>query len=56
MNDLLAVLPQLVPLLPRLIKAVQTVEKLSIDPDVKDAIAAVEQLAAIFQTQAKRSP
>lgn len=50
-NDLLAILPKIMPLMPRLTKAVGTVERITADPDTKDALAALEELAAILRAQ-----
>ena len=49
-TDLINLLPKIMPLLPRLTKAVNTIEKVTADPDVKDALLALEQLMALFQT------
>ena len=48
-QDLFALAPQILPLLPRLSKAVSTFERLQGDADVKDAIAVIEDVATIFQ-------
>ena len=48
-QDLFALAPQILPLLPRLSKAVTTFERLQGDADVKDAIAVIEDVATIFQ-------
>jgi hypothetical protein len=48
-TDLINLLPKIMPLLPRLTKAVNTIEKVTADPDVKDALLALEQLMALLQ-------
>lgn len=48
-TDLINLLPKIMPLLPRLTKAVTTIEKITADPDVKDALLALEQLMALLQ-------
>ena len=50
-TDLINLLPKIMPLLPRLTKAVATIEKITADPDVKDALAALEQLGLLLQQQ-----
>lgn len=50
-NDLLALLPKIMPLMPRLTKAVTTVERITADPDAQDALAALEELVAILRAQ-----
>ena len=50
-NDLLAVLPKIVPLLPRLTKGVAIVERITADPEAQDALAALEELAGILRAQ-----
>ena len=47
--DLFQLLPQIMPLQPRLTKAVATIEKITADPDAKDALAALEQLLTILR-------
>lgn len=54
-EQLIALAPQVVPLLPRLEKAASTIERIMADPDVKDAVAAFEELAAILQ-KAQQAP
>jgi hypothetical protein len=54
-TDLINLLPKIMPLLPRLTKAVNTIEKVTADPDVKDALLALEQLMALLQ-QPKIAP
>lgn len=49
LEQLIEAAPELVPLLPRLEKAATTFTRVMNDPDVKDAIAAAEQAAAILQ-------
>ena len=50
-NDLLAILPKIMPLMPRLTKAVGTVERITADPDTQDALAALEELVSILKAQ-----
>ena len=50
-NDLLAILPKIMPLVPRLTKAVGTVERITADPDTQDALAALEELVGILRAQ-----
>lgn len=54
-ENLIAVAPKLLPLLPRLEKAVDTFERIVADPGVKDAIAVVEELAAILASSKQGS-
>jgi hypothetical protein len=55
-SDFLTLAPKLAPLMPRLIKAVQTLEAMSKSPDVKDAIAVIEEASVIVQAQFKGTP
>ena len=47
--DLFQLLPQIMPLVPRLTKAIALVEKVTADPEAKDALAALDQLLAILR-------
>lgn len=44
-EDLWTIAPKIIPLLPKLEKAAQTFQKLAADPDVKDAIQTIIDVA-----------
>lgn len=48
LEDFFRIAPQLLPLVPELIKALATIEKLMDDPDIKEAIQTLEKVATIF--------
>ena len=48
------IMPKLLPLMSRIEKAIQTVQRLEADPDVKDALAVAEEVAAILATAQKK--
>jgi hypothetical protein len=47
-GDFFTVAPKLLPLTPRIQKAIATVQRLEADPDVQDALAVAEEVAQIF--------
>lgn len=55
LEELISLAPEIVPLLPRIEKAVSTIERIVSDPDVKDAIAVGQQLLAIVE-KAQQTP
>ena len=47
--ELMPILPQIIPLLPRLEKAIDKIKQLEADPEVQDILALGKQLAQIFE-------
>jgi hypothetical protein len=55
-DDIWALAPKLLPLTPQIDKAVATAQKIMADPDVKEALATVKQVADIVAAeQAKKA-
>ena len=46
-----AVMPKLMPLMPRAQKAMETLQRLEADPDVKDAIAVAHEIATVLAAE-----
>lgn len=53
-EDVIAAAPEILPLLPRLEKAFATIERVVADPDVKDAIAVIQELSAALAKISQR--
>lgn len=47
LGELVTLTPKLLPLAQRIQKAIATIERIENDPDVKDALALAEEVAAI---------
>jgi len=47
--DFLKIAPQILPLLPRVEKAVDTIRRLENDPDLQDLLALVKELSQILE-------
>lgn len=47
-GDMFSVLPKLLPLMPRIEKALATVQRLEADPEVQDALAVAKDVAEVF--------
>lgn len=50
-GDVFALMPKLLPLMPRIEKAIDTIKRLEGDPAVQDALALGKELAQIFSQQ-----
>jgi hypothetical protein len=49
-GDFFTLAPKLMPIMPRIAKAIATIEKLMNDPEIKDALSVAEEVATILNT------
>jgi hypothetical protein len=54
-GDILTLAPQIIPLMPRIQKAIATVQRLEADADVKDALALGNEIAQIIEKSGIKS-
>lgn len=54
-SDFFTLAPQILPLVPRLEKAIATIQRLEADPEVKDAIAVAKELTQIIDRSGIKS-
>ena len=54
-SDFFTLAPQILPLVPRLEKAIATIQRLEADPEVKDAIAVAKELTQIIDKSGIKS-
>jgi len=54
-GDILTLAPKLLPLMPRIEKAIATAQRIEADPDVKDMLAVSKEIALIIEQSGVKS-
>lgn len=54
-GDILSLAPKIIPLVPRIEKAIATAQKIMADPDVKDALAIAAEIGQIVEQSGIKS-
>jgi hypothetical protein len=54
-GDLLSLAPKIIPLIPRIEKAIATAQRIMADPDVRDALAVAAEVGTLVEAQTKVS-